>query len=182
MNLVIGAVGLVWCAALVARHFDRPALSPAIRSWRSMLRRAVPFTLQEMLGQVIFRFDTVLLGLLAASVVVGAYGASYRVLEATLFLAWSVGYAVMPMYSYLHEKELAHVYEGSLKLLLMITAPISAVLLVCAEPVVDLVYGLPQYADAVQVLRILAPAIAVYAVGHLAGMLVLVRRRGRVTV
>lgn len=183
-SVVIGTVALVWCFSLVARNFGRPALAPAVRSWPRLLRRAVPFTLQEMLGQVIFRFDTVLLALLASSAVVGAYGAAYRMLESTLFLAWSVGYAVMPMYSYLRGTggELAHVYEGSLKLVLMALAPVSAVLLVCAEPVVDLVCGLPEYADAVPILRILAPAIPLYAVGHLAGMLVLVRRPGRVTV
>ena len=147
-----------------------------------MLRRATPFTLQEMLGQVIFRFDTVLLALLTASAVVGAYGAAYRLLESTLFLAWSIGYAVVPMYSYLRGGELAHLYEGSLELALMIMAPIAAVLLVCAEPIIDLIYGLPQYEDAVPVLRLLAPAVAVYAIGHLAGLLVLVRRPGRVTV
>jgi O-antigen/teichoic acid export membrane protein len=184
--VVVGVVGLAWCCVLLVRIYGAPDPLPRVRSWPGMLRAAVPFTFQEMLGQVIFRFDTVLLALLTASAVVGAYGAAFRVLEATLFLAWSVGFAVMPMYSYLQGAdrggELARVYEGSLKLAMVVMAPVSAVLLVCAEPVVDLIYGLPQYDDAVPVLQLLAPAIAVYSIGHLAGMLVLVRRPGRVTV
>ena len=181
-SVLVALIGITWSYALVSRHFGRPRLSPRVRTWPGMLRRAIPFSLQEMLGQIVFRFDTVLLALLTASAVVGAYGAAYRMLESTLFLAWSIGYAVVPMYSYLRGGELAHVYEGSLKLALMVMAPIAAVLLVSAEPIVDLVYGLPQYDDAVPVLRLLAPAIAVYAIGHLAGMLVLVRRPGRLTV
>jgi O-antigen/teichoic acid export membrane protein len=185
-NGVVALVGITWSFVLVARHFGAPSRSLRVRTWPGMLRRAVPFTLQEMLGQIVFRFDMVLLALLTASAVVGAYGAAYRMLEATLFLVWSIGYAVVPMYSYLQDAgrrgELAHVYEGSLKLALIVMAPIATTLVVCAEPVVDLVYGLPQYDDAVPVLRLLGPAIAAYAVGHLAGMLVLVRRPGRVTV
>jgi O-antigen/teichoic acid export membrane protein len=48
--------------------------------------------------------------------------------------------------------------------------------------VVDAVYGLPEFAGTVPVLRWLAFAIVVYSLGHLAGILVLVRRPGRVTV
>jgi O-antigen/teichoic acid export membrane protein len=180
----VGLCATVYCAVLLSRRFGAPSPWPRVRTWPRLLRTAVPFGFQEMLGQVIFRFDTVLLALLAASAVVGAYGAAFRMLEATLFLVWSIGFAVMPMYSYVqaHGGHLARIYEGSLKLALIVMAPIAAVLLVCAEPIVDLIYGLPQYADSVTVLRLLAPAIAIYGVGHLAGMLVLVRRRGRVTI
>jgi O-antigen/teichoic acid export membrane protein len=184
-TLAVGAVGIVWCTRLVIRNFGAFDWSPRVREWRGMLRRAVPFTLQDLLGQIIFRFDTVLLALIAGAAVVGAYGAAFRMLEATLFLAWSIGFAVTPMYSYLGgdtQHELERVYEGSLKLALAVMAPIAAVMLVLAEPIVDLVYGLPEYEATVPVLRLLAPAIALYALGHLAGTLVLVRRPGRITV
>jgi O-antigen/teichoic acid export membrane protein len=182
-SLLVGVIGLAWATALVIRNFGAFHWSPRLGGWRGTLREAVPFTLQDMLGQIIFRFDTVLLALVTAAAVVGTYGAAYRMLEATLFLAWSIGFSVMPMYSYVATRhELERVYEGSLKLALLVMAPIATVLLVLAEPIVDLIYGLPQYADTVTILRLLAPAIAIYAVGHLTGTLVLVRRRGRVTV
>jgi O-antigen/teichoic acid export membrane protein len=171
---------------LLLRHYGRPSPRLRVREWPGLLRRALPFGAQEMFGQIIFRFDTVLLGLLAASAVVGAYGAAYRMLESTLFVAWSIGYAVMPMYSYLHtepgDRSLTLLYEGSLKLVLAATAPIALVFGVCSYAIVDLVYGVDQYADAVDVMRILAPTIAVYGIGHLAGLLVLVRRPGRLTI
>lgn len=126
-----------------------------------------------------------LLALLATSAVVGNYGAAYRMLEATLFLVWSVGFSVMPVYSYLDDRaggDLRRIVEGSLKLIVAVMAPIATVYLVCARPIIDLVFGLPEYEDSVGLLRLLAPAIIAYGFGHLVGILVLVRRPGRLTV
>ena len=183
--LGVSIVGTAWAWSLVHRHFGRPERGLRIREWPGLFGRAIPFSFQEMLGQVIFRFDTVLLAIIAASAVVGAYGAAYRMLESTLFIAWSIGFAVMPMFSYLHsgpDGSLTHMFEGALKLVLVLMAPIAAALFVCAPAVIDLVYGLPAYESSVEILRLLAPTVAIYSVGHIAGLLVLVRRRGRVTV
>ena len=128
--------------------------------------------------------DIVLLSLFTTSAVVGAYGAAYRVLEATLFLAWSIGSSVLPMYSYLKPGDtpsLERVFEASLKFVVIIMMPIAVVMLVCAEGLVSLIYGLPEFETAVPVMCWLAFTVA-YGVGHLAGVLVLVRRPGRVTV
>jgi O-antigen/teichoic acid export membrane protein len=183
--LGVSVVGTAWAWSIVLRRFGRPQTGLRVREWPRLLGQAIPFSFQEMLGQVIFRFDTVLLAAVAASAVVGAYGAAYRMLESTLFIAWSIGFAVMPMFSYLREGgdgSLTHMFEGALKLVLVLMAPIAAALLVCAPAVIDAVYGLPRYEASVEVLRLLAPAVAIYSVGHIAGILVLVRRPGRVTV
>jgi O-antigen/teichoic acid export membrane protein len=182
-SLVVGAIGTVWAWIVVNRNFGALGGGLRVRDWPRMLREAVPFGLQEMLGQIIFRFDTVLLAAVAASQVVGAYGAAYRMLESTLFIAWSVGYAVQPMFSYLPQgHELSRIFEGALKLVLCVMAPLAAVLLVCAPAIIDLIYGRPEYDTSIGVLRLLAPAVAVYSIGHLAGLIVLVRRPGRITV
>jgi O-antigen/teichoic acid export membrane protein len=180
--LGVSILGNAWAWSIVRRRYGRPSRTLRIREWPGLFGKAIPFSFQEMLGQVIFRFDTVLLAAIAASAVVGAYGAAYRMLESTLFIAWSIGFAVMPMFSYLREEPLTHMFEGALKMVLVLMAPIAAALFVCAPAVIDLVYGLPQYESSVEVLRLLAPAVAIYSVGHIAGLLVLVRRPGRVTV
>jgi O-antigen/teichoic acid export membrane protein len=182
-SVLVGLATTTWSWVLVVRRFGAPERGLGVRAWPRMLRQAVPFGVQEMLGQIIFRFDTVLLAAIAASAVVGAYGAAYRMLESTLFIAWSVGYAVMPMFSYLPPgHEFSRIFEGALKLVLCVMAPLAAVLLVCAPAIIDLFYGLPEYETSVGVLRLLAPAVAVYSIGHIAGLVVLVRRPGRVTV
>lgn len=184
-NLVAAVAGLVLAMAIMYRRFARPTAKVTPRRWPQLLRRSGPFGLQEVFGQIIFRLDIVLLSLITTSAIVGQYGAGYRLIEATLFLAWSVGTSVLPMYSYLEpdgELSLYRVFEGSLKFVTVIMMPVSVALFVCARPIVDLLYGLPAYEGAVPVLRWLAFSALAYALGHLAGILVLVRRPGRVTV
>jgi O-antigen/teichoic acid export membrane protein len=187
-NLAAAVIGLGIALALLYARFARPSLRVRPRGWPRLARTAAPFGLQEVFGQIVFRIDTVLLAALATSAVVGSYGAGYRLLEATLFLSWSVGNSVLPMFSYLDasavgaDPPLHRAYGGALKLLAVVLLPVAVVIGVCARPIVDLVYGLPQYDGTVGVLRWLAPAIVCYGIGHLAGILVLVRRRGRLTV
>jgi O-antigen/teichoic acid export membrane protein len=184
-NLAAALLALVLAMLILGWRFARPSPSVRPREWPQMARASAPFGLQEVLGQIIFRMDIVLLSLFTTSAVVGAYGAAYRVLEATLFLAWSIGTSVLPMYSYLEpgdEPPLERVFEASLKFVTVIMLPVAVVMLVCAEGIVDLLYGLPEFDGAVPVMRWLAFAIIAYGIGHLAGVLVLVRRPGRVTV
>jgi O-antigen/teichoic acid export membrane protein len=184
-NLAAALLALVLAMLILGWRFARPSPSVRPREWPGLARTSAPFGLQEVLGQIIFRMDIVLLSFFTTSAVVGAYGAAYRVLEATLFLAWSIGTSVLPMYSYLEpgdDPSLERVFEASLKFVVVIMLPIAVIMLVCAEALVDLLYGLPAFDGAVPVMRWLAFAIVAYGVGHLAGVLVLVRRRGRVTV
>lgn len=184
-NLAAALLALVLAMLILGWRFARPSPSVRPREWPGLARTSAPFGLQEVLGQIIFRMDIVLLSLFTTSAVVGAYGAAYRVLEATLFLAWSIGTSVLPMYSYLKpgdDPSLERVFEASLKFVVIIMMPIAVVMLVCAEGLVNLIYGLPEFEGAVPVMRWLAFAIVAYGVGHLAGVLVLVRRPGRVTV
>jgi len=184
-QLVAAVFGLVIALFLLYRRFARPQPELRPRRWGRLAKASAPFGMQEVLGQLVFRVDTVLLSFLTTSVIVGAYGAGYRILEATLFVAWSVGTSVLPMYSYLQpgsSPSLSRVFEGSLKFVTVLMVPLSVIMFVLAEPLVDLIYGLPEYEGTVVVLRWLAFAILAYAVGHLAGILVLVRRPGRLTV
>jgi O-antigen/teichoic acid export membrane protein len=188
--LLASAVVGVFSFALMLRVFARPELVVRPGTWPGIVREAAPFGLQEILGQLIFRFDTLLLGVLAASTAVGAYGAAYRLLEAALFISWSIGSAALPMFSYLPGRgepapegsaTLPEVYAAALRLVLTLTAPIGVGLFVCAPAVIEVVYG-DEFADAAGLLRILAVALVLYGVGHVAGILVLVRRAPRTSI
>lgn len=179
--LIASGVGLVIAFVLQFRFFRRPPLRIHAGRWRAIVRDAMPFGLQELFAQVLFRIDIVLLSLYTSSAVVGWYGASYRLLEASLFVSWSVASAVMPMFSYLGEDtrpSLSTVYEKSVKFLLALTVPIGVVLVVEAEALIELIYGLERFDPSVGALRLLGGALILYAVTHLTGALVLARRRG----
>jgi O-antigen/teichoic acid export membrane protein len=183
--VVVGVLGTIVAFALMFRRFVRPRRDVRLSRLPRLAWDAAPLAVQETLGQVTFRIDVVLLSLLTTSAVVGAYGAGYRILEATLFLAWSVATSVLPMYSYLDRgssPSLDRVFGASIKFGLVLALPIAAALVVCSRAVVDLLFGLEDYAETVDALRWLALAVAVYPIGHLASALVAVRRAGRITI
>ena len=114
--------------------------------------------------------------------VVGDYGAAYRLLEATLFVAWSVGAAVYPVFSRLtttSDPPVGLVFERSLKLSIALTLPLAAGALVLAGPLIELLYG-SSYESAETALRLLTPAIALYPVCYLTGYLLVSQDRQRV--
>ena len=167
---------------IVHRQFGMPQARVRPRGWPSVMRRALPMAAQEVVGEVVFRVDAVILTALTTTVVVGLYGASYRLTEATLFLAWSVGSAVLPMFSYLSkdsEPSLSRALEGVIKALMALMIPVAVVFFAFARPIVDLVYGLPEFSGSVGVLRWLAFAIVAYAIGNVTTTLVMVARPGR---
>ena len=105
--------------------------------------------------------------------VVGEYGSVYRLLEATLFVAWSVGAAVYPVFSRLTvttDPPVGFVFQRSLKLSIALTLPLAAGALVLAEPLIRLLYG-SSYESAAPALRLLTPAIALYPICYVTGYL-----------
>jgi O-antigen/teichoic acid export membrane protein len=71
-----------------------------------------------------------------------------------------------------------YVFERGVKLGLALTLPLAAGAFVLADPVVRTLYG-PDYAEAADALRILAPAIALYPVCYVAGSLLVSQHRQR---
>ena len=182
--LAATVIGFVVALFLLYRFFARPRVRLRISTIPSLFRAAFPFGFEELTGVILYRADIVLLSLLTTSIVVGNYGAAYKLLEGTFFLAYSVGQSVLPMFSYLGrdtEPTLGRVLEGALKFIMVVFTPIAVTLLVCAKSVVDLFFGLPQYASAVPVVRWLSIAALAYALASIAGLFVLVHHRTRLT-
>jgi O-antigen/teichoic acid export membrane protein len=174
------AVALVVASWLLLRNYPRPELRVIPGRWPGLFRASGLFGVQEALAQVVMRIDMVLLSLLVAGTAVGWYGAGYRLIDATLFIPWSIGTSALPMYSYLtHDStpSLRDIYADSMRLVLLIIVPVSVGLALCARQIVSLAYGLEQFGPAVAILQILAFAPVFYAVSNQASTLVLARRR-----
>jgi O-antigen/teichoic acid export membrane protein len=174
------AVALVVASWLLLRNYPRPELRVMPSRWPALFRSSGLFGVQEALAQVVMRIDMVLLSLLVAGTAVGWYGAGYRLIDATLFIPWSIGTSALPMYSYLtHEStpSLRDIYADSMRLVLLIIVPVAVGLALCAREIVSLAYGLDQFEPSVAILQILAFAPVFYAVSNQASTLVLARRR-----
>ena len=175
-------VGFLLAIWLLFDRIARPRLAVDTRSWWPLMRAALPIGLAGVFAIVLFRIDTVMLAAYKSKDVVGDYSAAYRLFEATLFVSWSVGSAVYPVFSRLTpstEPSVGFVYERSVKLVTALTLPLAAGAAVLAAPVVDVLYG-EQYEDAASALRLLAPAIALYPVCYLGGYLLVSQNRQRV--
>jgi O-antigen/teichoic acid export membrane protein len=159
----------------------RPAFLVETGRWWPLMRAAAAIGTASVFAVVLFRADMTMLAAFEPAAVVGHYGAAYRLLEATLFVSWSVGSAVYPVFSRLSptsEPAVGFVFERSLKLVVALTLPVAAGAFVLAGPVVRLVYG-DEYAEAIDALRLLAPAIALYPVAYVAASLLVSQNRQR---
>jgi len=176
------ALGFGLALWFLVRKIARPRLDVEPRRWLPLMRASLAIGLAGVFAVVLFRIDTVMLAAFEPKDVVGDYGAAYRLLEATLFVAWSVGAATYPVFSRLttaSDPPVGAVFQRSLKLAVALTLPLAAGALVLAGPIVQVLYG-SSYEDAETALRLLAPAIALYPVCYVTSYLLVSQDRQRV--
>lgn len=164
---------------LMVRYVERPRLRIEPRIWSTLMKAAIPLGLAGVFGTVLFRVDATMLAAFKPKSVVGNYGAAYRLFEATLFLGWSSGAAVYPVYSRLDHAALGRVFERSIKLVAGLSFPLGVAATVLARPAIELFYG-SGYNQAVGALQLLGPAIAFYGVAYLSALLLASQRRQRI--
>lgn len=163
------------------RYVERPNLALDFRSWLPLFRAAAPVGLVGVFAATLFRADLTMLAFFKSKDVVGEYAASYRLLEATLFLSWSVNAAVYPVFSRLTRTTatpVGDVFERAIKLAVALTMPLAVGAAVLADPLVRLVFG-PEYEEAGRALMLLAPTIALYPVAFIAATLLVAQSRHR---
>ncbi|MEK6274214.1 MAG: flippase [Actinomycetota bacterium] len=182
--IYLGGAALGFGLALwfLVRKIARPRLEIEPGRWLVLMKASLAIGLAGVFAVVLFRIDTAMLAAFEPKDVVGDYGAAFRLLEATLFVAWSVGAAVYPVFSRLtmtSDPPVGAVFQRSLKLAVALTLPLAAGALVLAGPVVEVLYG-SSYDDAETALRLLAPAIALYPVCYVTGYLLVSQDRQRV--
>ncbi len=148
---------------------------------REIRKRSRTFTAQDVFGLVLARADVLLLGVLATDAVVGLYGSAYRLFEATTFINVALAGAFAAMYTYLGRDTsptLGAVFQRSIKLAVALLLPIALTLGLLAEPLCRAFFG-PDFADAADPLRLLAPVVVLFGVMVLCSVLVLSRAHPR---
>ena len=165
----------------VARSVGLPPWHVRPSEWWPLSRRSAPFAVQDVLTVLLFKLDAVLLSLLAAEAAVGRYGAAYRLIEATMFVGFSLNSAFAAMYVYLGrdtEPTLGGIFARSLKMALLLLVPVAVVLGVLAEDVCTAVFG-ADFAEAADATRLLAPVVVLLTVIALCTTLVISRTSPR---
>jgi O-antigen/teichoic acid export membrane protein len=155
------ALALALASVLLARKVGLPARIRPLAARRELRRRSVAFAGQELLSSGIAKLDAVLLSLFTSSVILGYYGAAYRLLEAALFIPVALQGAYSAMYTYLDERSsptIRAAFQRSIKMLLVLLAPATVALVTVPGSLLKLLFG-AGFGASVTPLRLLALTI-----------------------
>jgi O-antigen/teichoic acid export membrane protein len=159
------ALGVVTAYWLMQRFVLQPAKRIEPHAWPALIRSSLPLGILALLGTVSFRTSVVLLGLFSAgSADVGEYGAAYRLVEATLFIASSFNAASLAWFSRQDGAgpvPIVRGFEMATKTVLTLMLPIGLGLALYAQPLIETLYG-SDYDGAVTPLRILGVLCALW--------------------
>ena len=160
----LGILTAVW---LMHRFVLHPERNIDRRTWPALIRSSLPLGILSLLGTVSFRSSVVLLGLFAAgSADVGEYGAAYRLVDASMFIAASFNAAALAWFSRQADDGPAQISRGvsmATKTVLALMLPVGLGLALFAAPLIELLYG-SAYDGAVTPLRILGALVALWGI------------------
>ncbi len=157
-----GVLGALW-RVLFLRKLVRLHLALDVKKVRPLIVGAFPFFVYWVLSAVYFRIDIVLLSILSTADVVGWYSAAYKLFDTLGFLPSIICTAIMyPILSRLavqSRTNLRFALGKGLDVMLMLGIPICTGLFMLAEPIIQLIYGKPEFLNAVPALQWLAVAL-----------------------
>lgn len=125
--------------------------------WRPTIREALPFGLTIIFVMIWYRIDSVMLSLMKGDVVVGWYGAAYRMQPILLFIPQAFVAAIYPVMSKFYETSqdlLRLSFEKSFKYLTILGVPIGVGTTLLAKRFILLIFGI-EYMSSVVALQIL---------------------------
>jgi O-antigen/teichoic acid export membrane protein len=157
--LPIAAFGhLLGAYVLVTRKHGRPRLVTSRSSLRAALRTASPYALSELIGQVHWRTDVVLLGFFLGAAATGVYSVAYQVVYVLCAVPHFAGMAVFPVASRLYKQSsatLEALYRRTLNFAVLIGLPAAVGLCLIAPDLIDFVVG-QSFSASAPLLRLLA--------------------------
>jgi len=149
---------------IIKPEFDWPFLKPTINA-------ALPFFLSAIVDTIAFRIDVVMLSMMKGDIIVGWYSASYRLLEALMFIPAILGGSIYPAFSRFHissQESLKIAYRKSFEYLTILSLPIAVGTTILAEKIIVLIYG-NNYEPSIIALRVLIWTIPVIFLSYLMG-------------
>jgi O-antigen/teichoic acid export membrane protein len=135
---------------------------------KHLLTFSLPLVLSSVLGLLLTRTDTLLVGYFRTSYEVGLYSAAYPLANGLLIILASFGFLYLPLASRLdadeRRDEIDAIYKLTTKWVVIITFPLFLTFVVFSGDILSIVFG-PEYADASLSLSILSIGFFTSAVG-----------------
>jgi O-antigen/teichoic acid export membrane protein len=174
-----GALGLVAAVWVLHRKVVRPQGTVDTTRWAGILKAGAPLGVMILLYIALIKLDATLLSFLKDNEAVGHYGAAFRLIDATMFLSWSFGAAILPWFATQRDDSpvsLSRGYELGLKAMITILLPIGIAYAVFAEPMIELLYG-SEYDAAVDPLRLLGAMTVLFGINTFVSIVLIARNR-----
>ena len=169
----------VWRAARRRGIRHRRRVGSGALGW--LFRVSVSTGIAAFFGAALARLDAVILALMTDdNRIVGLYGGAYRIFEATLFVSWAFGLAVLPILSRLGRRTsaLRRAFEVSCMAISAVTIPLGGLMALYAPTIIRVFLG-PGFAGGATAMRILGGATALYGVFTVASMILTSQDRQR---
>lgn len=180
--LVIGSVtGGIWQGFWFFRQV-KVKFSLDIGFIRKILRTNLPFLAYGLMGVIYYRVDTVLLSFLASSVVIGWYGASYRLFDTLGFIPSLVSTLLYPVFFKLaqaSDEDLKAAIEKSVNYLLFLGVPIAITMIVAAPNIISFIYHQKDFIHADASLQALAPGLVFLYVNMAIGAILMSKKQDK---
>lgn len=133
------------------------------------LKPCLTFFIGDLLSVVYIRVDVLMLGLMCGSVFVGLYDYGHKIVNIAISVCIAFSAAFIPRLSYYHEtdgKAFLDLIDLGIKILIFLTVPMAAGLVILASHLVLVLYGV-DFSASVPVVRIFSVLIAVRGIGDL---------------
>ncbi len=166
------------------RKVVRPEFRPDRSQFTKVLKISAPIGVASLMFTVLLRLDATLISFFTHGdqAQVAHYGAAYRLIDATMFVPWAFGAAMLPWLARQDQHDTKLLARGTsvgLKLLTAFLLPIGVGYVVFAPSLINLIYG-SGFAEAVVPLRLLGMMTVLYAINAYASSVLIARHRPEV--
>ncbi|MBM4241663.1 MAG: flippase [Euryarchaeota archaeon] len=169
--LIASLVVLAYSFIICIWKFALPKIEFDWSFWKYIILEALPISLASIFALVAFRVDTVILSLIKGNLAVGWYTASYRLMEALMFVPSMYAVAIYPIFSKFHitsKESLKLSYKKSFKYLSMIGLPIAVGTTLLADKIIGLIYP-TGFTESILALQILIWTIPIIFLNYVLG-------------
>jgi O-antigen/teichoic acid export membrane protein len=163
------------------RRVVQPEFRPDRSQFMNVLKISAPIGVASLMFTVLLRLDATLISFFTHGdqAQVARYGAAYRLIDATMFVPWAFGAAMLPWMARQDQNDREMLARGSavgLKLLTAFLMPIGVGYVVFAPTLIRVIYG-PDFTEAVVPLRLLGMMTVLYAINAYASSVLIARHR-----
>ena len=157
-------LGLLLAYYTAAKVVSRNMFHLSFSGWKEIMPQILVFGFHSIFGNLFFQMDTILLSFWKSDYDVGIYQSVFKIVILALIMQDVLTNTLTPVLSRLsrEDKEKWKVLGRLLyKTLLFIALPICMVLFVYADHIVDILYGVEKYREAISILRIFSTIVLV---------------------